>query len=108
MSGPISQRLNGYLNAHVFSQPDPFTFGNTARMLPDVRGPGMQNIDFSLFKMFQSLEHLNAEFRAEAFNVLNQVVFGMPNTGLRSGQFGVISGQANGARTIQFALKLRF
>jgi len=51
---------------------------------------------------------MTVQFRAEAFNILNQVVFGMPNTTLNSNQFGVISSQANSPRTIQFGLKLQF
>jgi hypothetical protein len=108
MSGPVSLRLNDYLNAAVFSQPAPFTFGNTGRTLPDVRAPGLENIDFSVFKNFLIRERLSAQFRAEAFNALNQVVFGSPNTVLSSGQFGVISSQSNSPRTIQFGLKLLF
>lgn len=108
LSGPISLRLNGYLSAAVFSQPAPFTFGNTPRTLPDVSAPGNQNIDLSLFKNFQPIERVTLQFRAEAFNVLNQVVFGSPNVVLSSGQFGVISSQANSPRTIQFALKIIF
>ncbi len=108
LSGPISARLNEYFNTSVFSQPAPFTFGNTGRTLPNVRGPGLQNIDFSLFKNFQPVEKLTIEFRAEAFNILNQVVFGMPNENLASNQFGVISSQANTPREIQLALKLIF
>ncbi len=108
LSGPVSQRLNEYFNTSVFSQPAPFTFGNAPRTLPDVRGPSSENIDFSLFKFFNPLERLRIEFRAEAFNLLNQVVFGLPNVSLNSNQFGVISSQANGPRTIQFGLKLIF
>ena len=108
LSGPISGRLNGYLDASVFSQPAPFTLGNTGRTLPDVRAPSHQNIDFWLFKEFSVRERLTAQFRAEAFNLLNQVVFGMPNTVLTSGQFGAINSQANSPRSIQFGLKLLF
>jgi hypothetical protein len=61
-----------------------------------------------MFKNFRPLERLTAQFRAEAFNLLNQVVFGAPNMVLSSGQFGVISGQSNGPRQVQFALKLLF
>ena len=92
----------------MFSQPAPFTLGNTARTLPDVRGPSSENIDFSLFKMFRPMERMTVEFRAESFNILNQVVFGMPNTTLNSNQFGVISSQANSPRAIQFGLKVLF
>jgi len=108
LDGPISGRLSGYFNASVFSQPAPFSFGDTGRTLPDVRGPGHQNIDFSLFKNFKPLERLTVQIRAEAFNLLNQVVFGMPNANLSSGQTGVITGQANSPRSIQFGLKLLF
>jgi hypothetical protein len=108
LEGPVSQRLNKYFDTSVFLQPAAFTLGNVARTLPDVRAPSSENIDFSLFKMFRPMEHLTVQFRAEAFNVLNQVVFGMPNTTINSNQFGVISSQANSPRSIQFGLKLLF
>jgi hypothetical protein len=108
LDGPIINRLNNYFNTSVFSQPAPFSFGNTGRTLPNVRAPGLHNLDFSLFKSFHVTEHLRAELRGEAFNLLNQVVFGAPNTVLTSGQFGVISTQSNTPRQIQVALKLLF
>jgi hypothetical protein len=108
LSGPVSARLNGYLDASAFSQPLPFTFGNSPRTLPDVRAMGTENVDFSLFKNFHIVEALSAQFRAEAFNLLNQVVFGTPNMTLSSGQFGVITSQSNSPRQVQFALKLLF
>ena len=107
-SGAVSQRLKEYFNTAVFSQPAPFTFGNAPRTLPDVRAPSGHNIDFSLFKMFKPMERLTVEFRAEAYNLINQVVFGMPNLSINSNQFGVISSQANSPRTVQFGLKLLF
>jgi len=108
LEGPVSQRLNKYFNTPVFSQPAAFTLGNVGRTLPDVRGPSSENIDFSLFKMFRPVERVTVQFRAEAFNILNQVVFGMPNTSINSNQFGVISSQANSPRSIQFGLKVLF
>ncbi len=104
----MSARLNKYFNTSVFSQPAAFTLGNVGRTLPDVRAPSSENIDFSLFKMFKPMERLTAQFRAEAFNILNQVVFGTPTAAFNSNQFGVISSQANGPRSIQFGLKLIF
>jgi hypothetical protein len=108
LSGPVSQRLSKYFNTSVFTQPAAFTLGNTGRTLPDVRAPSFENTDFSLFKLFKPVERLTVEFRAEAFNILNQVVFGMPNTSINSNQFGVISAQANSPRAVQFGLKLLF
>ncbi len=108
VKGPIASRLNGYLNAAAFSQPAPFTFGNAPRTLSNVRGPGTHNLDFSLFKNFHATDHLAIEFRGEAFNLLNQVVFSSPNMTLSSGQFGVITGQSNTPRQIQLAVKAVF
>ena len=108
IDGPIINRLSQYFNTSVFSQPAPFTFGNTGRTLPNVRAPGLHNLDFSLFKSFHLAERLRGELRGEAFNLLNQVVFGTPNSVLSSGQFGVISTQSNTPRSIQVALKLLF
>jgi hypothetical protein len=99
-------RLSKYFNTSDFSAPAPFTFGNTGRTLPDVRGPGMRNLDFSIFKNFHIKERLTAEFRGEAFNLTNTVQFGLPNTTLGSNQFGVISTQANSPRQVQLGLKL--
>ncbi len=86
----------------------PFTFGNVGPSLPNVRAPGIDNFDLSLFKNFHPLENLTIQFHAEAFNAFNRVQFGAPNQVLSSGQFGVISSQANTPRQIQFALKLLF
>ncbi|MEO7145185.1 MAG: hypothetical protein ABI165_16945, partial [Bryobacteraceae bacterium] len=108
LNTPIGSRLGGYFNTSVFSQPAPFTFGNAGRTLPNVRSEGAQNIDFSLFKSFEVKERFSVQFRAEAFNLLNQVVFGIPNMVLSSGQFGVVSTQSNTPRSLQFALKLLF
>jgi hypothetical protein len=108
LSGSIESRLNRYFNTAVFSQPAPFTFGTTGRTLPDVRGPGVNNLDASLFKDFKPLERMTVQFRAEAFNLFNKPQFGFPNSNLSSGQFGVISSQANSPRQIQFGLKLLF
>ena len=47
------------------------------------------------------------EFRAEAFNVLNEVKLGTPNAALNSQIFGTIATPAN-PRIMQFALKYIF
>jgi hypothetical protein len=105
---PVERRLNKYFDTTVFSQPAPFTFGNTGRVLPDVRVPGVKNVDFSLFKSFQVIERLSLQLRAEAFNLLNSPQFGRANSNFNNAQFGVISAQANTPRQIQFALKVLF
>ncbi len=108
LAGPVNQRLNRYFDISVFSQPATYTLGNLSRTLPDVRTNGTRNWDLSLFKNFRFRERATAEFRAEFFNMFNTPQFGTPGTGFNSAAFGVIAGQANTPRQIQFGLKLLF
>jgi hypothetical protein len=108
LSGDVHDRLNRYFNTSVFSQPAPFTLGNTGAYLSDLRGPNVNNTDFSLFKEFFPREYIRVQFRAEALNIFNRVQFSNPNTSVTSTSFGVISGQANSPRQVQFGLKILF
>jgi hypothetical protein len=108
VGGAPRSRLSDYLNIAAFSQPAPFTFGNAPRTLSKVRAPGYHDLDFSMFKNFHPTERTNVQFRAESFNLFNQVQFGAPNMVLSSGQFGKITSQANTPREIQAAIKILF
>ena len=86
-----------------------FSFGNSGRNT--VRGPGINNVDLSIFKTFKFNERSALEFRTEMFNAFNHTqfllsgnsssVFGFNDT------FGQLT-QARDPRIIQFALKLSF
>ena len=108
MQGSVQSRLNGYLNREAFSAPALYSYGNVSRVLPDVRGPRASNIDLSIFKIFALRESLRLQFRAEMFNATNTPVFGLPNGGFGTANFGVISSQANRPRQVQLALRLYF
>ncbi len=100
--------LSRWFNTSVFSQPPPFTFGNTSRTLPDVRNPGIADSDLSVFKnnYFGAAERYNLQFRVEMFNALNHPQFGAPNAGIQSGSsFGTITSLGVSARQIQLAAK---
>ena len=109
-SGPATSRLNEWFNTSCYVQPAPFTYGNAGRTSPNVRTPGINNFDFSLFKntYFGPEDKLAIQFRAEFFNIFNRVQFGYPGQTLGTPSFGVISSQTNDPRLIQFALKLIF
>ena len=84
------------------------TFGRNAAM-----GPHFSNFDLGLFKNFPFREGKNSvQFRAEFFNAFNIHDFGGPNgtcCSANNGSFGdTTSVQGNGARVIQFALKVYF
>lgn len=106
LSGPVAQRLNEYFNVGDFSQPGPFTYGNSPRMFSNLRSPGFVNMDISLIRTIPIHERWRAEFRAEAFNSLNHPTFGPPDTTLGDGRTGVINNQVNLPRQLQLALKV--
>jgi len=74
-----------------------------------LRSAGYWDLDSSLFRLFPIGEGRQFEFRAEAFNLLNNVVLGQPFNDLNDGAlFGTVNSTANTAREIQLALKFIF
>src|SRR5581483_11974653 len=80
-------------------------FGNEGRNV--ARGPGIEDVDLSLFKDFSLGEARRVQFRAECFNLLNHANFGLPENDLESPAFGQIL-QSGPPRLLQLALKLVF
>jgi hypothetical protein len=106
-SGRAHDRLERWFDTTVFSQPAPFTLGNMSPLTSDLRNHHINNLDFSIFKQFHVLEKLKLQFRAEAFNAVNRVRFGSPNTSVTAGaNFGRVTTQSNDPRQMQFGLKL--
>ncbi len=60
----------------AFAQPRGVRFGSTGRNT--MRGPGLWNLDLSLFRTFALTERLKMEFKAEAFNATNTPKFANP------------------------------
>jgi hypothetical protein len=76
-----------------------------------VTGPPIRRLDFSVFKQFPITESTRVEFRAESFNLTNTPSFGQPGSlgYLNTANFARITSTRdapNGARELQFALKL--
>jgi trimeric autotransporter adhesin len=104
--GSLESRLNSYINKAAFSQAPQFTFGNVSRTIP-MRGPGIADTDFSLFKSYVA-EKFKAQFRAEVFNLTNTPQFYGPNTQFGSSTFGTITQQANFSRIIQLGVRFEY
>lgn len=100
--------INRYLNSAAFSQPAPYTFGTGAPNYGDIRAFGMKNEDVSIHKNFRLFENHRIQFRAEAFNVFNRVVFGSPDNNTLSANFGRITSTLNQPRSVQFVLRYVF
>lgn len=89
------------------------TLGTVGRNPSWLRGPGLEQLDFSMFRHFKLTERYNLEFRLEGQNALNNPHFNPPNltctdvNGACGGRFGQIS-SAYGQRVVQIGLKMRF
>jgi hypothetical protein len=111
-SGPVVEgNPNQWFNPDAFILPTPGTYGNVGRGV--YSGPGLANVDASLFKDTVIRERVNLQFRAEFFNLLNRVNFATPNTTVFSGSSispsaGLITTTNTTSRQIQFGLKLLF
>jgi len=107
---------NRYIKTQCLAFPSPTNLrGNLGRNA--VIGPGLSNLDISLFKnnrIRRISENFNVQFRAEFFNVFNRANFASPvdnlnifdQTGNRIPSAGLVTSTQTTAREIQFALKL--
>jgi hypothetical protein len=83
-------------------------------------GPGLDDVDASLAKLFKPSERINVQFRAEVFNILDHANFWEPGFNVFSGvtgskpkyqsSAGTMSKlvQTPGGRLIQLGLKVIF
>ena len=74
-----------------------------------IRGDGIQNLDFGIFKNTKIFESHNLQFRAEFFNLTNTRNFGTPNTAINSGANFLNQWTTNGGnRRILMGLRYTF
>jgi hypothetical protein len=102
-----------FLNPAGFVQPAAATTIGQTDFTPlgapwnQVHGPAYNDLDFSIFKKFQTSERTNLEFRAEFFNFLNHPNFGtqLSDSNFLNKDFGQIDNTRGTGRETQFALK---
>jgi hypothetical protein len=87
-----------------------YPFGGGTGDRNALRGPNYANTDMGIFKYFTMpwSDNHKLQFRADAFNVFNNVSFSPPNTDISSSSFGYITSQANAPRVVQVALRYEF
>jgi hypothetical protein len=110
---PTGGDPNRYIHLQCFAYPRAGTLGNLGRnALP---GPGLVNLDFSLFKNHSLLhERLKVQFRAEAFNLTNTANFAIRLVTAFTGSGAIIPSQGallsttTKSRQLQFGLRLAF
>jgi len=103
----VADRLSAYFDTTAFVAPSAFgDFGQLGKNI--LRGPKQINTDLSIMKNIPITERQRIEFRAEFFNLFNNVNFANPVNIVASGNFGQIATTTTGPRVIQFALKYNF
>jgi len=99
-----------YFYPAAFLIPAAGTWGDASRDM--FTGPGLVTCDLSFIKITPLTERVTLQFRAEAFNIFNNVNFGSPNTteftssGALSPSVGLISATITTSRQLQLALKM--
>jgi outer membrane receptor protein involved in Fe transport len=101
-------------NPSGFAIPPLYTYGTSGR--DSLRLQPSWNLDMSLIRQFPIREKVRFEFRVDAFNLFNNVVYGFNELGattpsglnLVGPDFGVTAAQANNPRELQFSGKIVF
>jgi hypothetical protein len=106
--------IANYIRTDCFSWPALGTLGNLGRNT--LRGPGLQEDDFSLFKNIPFFgDRARLHFRTEAFNLFNHANFQAPKVKSFDGSGNLIPNSSQptsptqiSERQIQFGLKLNW
>ncbi|HVY91669.1 MAG TPA: hypothetical protein VHA14_02930, partial [Bryobacteraceae bacterium] len=107
-SGAVNERIYQWVNPAAFTAAPAYTFGNVSPYIT-VYSPPLFNIDASMFKTFTYKEHFRFQFRAEALNLTNTVLFASPALNVNNpNTFGVITSQTNFPRLIQLGGRITF
>ena len=100
-----SSRANmvaNFFNRGAFVLPQLGRYGTAGRGV--FSGPALVSTDFAVLKDIRAMERQRLQFRAEFFNLFNQVNFSNPVATLANARYGQILG-AGAGRTIQLGLK---
>jgi hypothetical protein len=108
---PLERKRTQWINPNAYVLPTYGTYGNASR--GSLVGPGLAEVNFSLFKTTNITERTKLELRAEAFNILNHTNLGLPNSTIFSGTIygptvGDITNTNTTSRQLQMAVKLLF
>jgi hypothetical protein len=104
--GPGTRTPQQWFDPAAFVHPPPGTDGLVGRN--SLTGPGISNLDFSLFKNLPITERQNLQFRAEFFNLFNHPNFDIPVNDFNSPAVGQIHNTRLPNRQVQFALRYSF
>jgi len=108
---PATQQVQFFANQQNALSAFQYPFGGGTGNRNALRGPNFSCTDMGIFKYFTMpwSDAQKLQFRADAFNVFNNVSFANPSTAINSpGTFGLITEQENSPRVLQVALRFEF
>ena len=109
---------SAYYDPFAFAPVTTTRFGTSGRNI--LRGPGVVNVNASIYRNFRIFERLQAQFRAEVYNLSNTPHFNNPGANVSNlqlnsdgsirslGGFMAITGAAGDERQFRFGMRLSF
>ncbi|HUA58779.1 MAG TPA: carboxypeptidase-like regulatory domain-containing protein [Verrucomicrobiae bacterium] len=101
---------SGFVGFEGRSSAQPNTY--QARVFPQyinsLRADGIRDWDVRVARSFRLYERMNLMLALDMFNMTNHTQFTAPNTTVTSSSFGVLSGQSNWPRILQFNVRVQF
>jgi len=101
------QTIDRWFDTTAFASAPLYSLGTDSRTEPNLRNPGLLNVDLGLSRSQPITESVRLQFRAEMFNATNKVNFSAPSASVTASNFGQITA-AGGGRTVQLALRLTY
>ena len=107
ISNPGPQK---WFNTDAFKVPTPYTPRMNPWQFDDITGPVFWDVDGTLSKTFPIKEKYRLEFRFEAYNLTNSLMWANPNMTVGNSLFGRSTAQAttNRGREMQYTLRFMF
>lgn len=99
---------NRFLNTSLVTAPAPGTFGTAATRFAQIRNFASHNEDLGLQKDFKFQEKYRAQIRAQFLNAFNRHSLGGIQTNITNPQFGQVTGNPGGNRSIEIGARLDF
>ena len=103
----VGNTTNVYLNTQYIKQPAPYTFGNAAPEIAQIRGFWGRTENIALQKVWTLREGVRFQLRGEAYNAFNRHTFGGISTNPTSATFGDVT-SVSGNRNMQLGARLDF
>jgi hypothetical protein len=99
-----------WFNTDAFRVPTTFTPRMNPWQFDGITGPILWNLDATVSKTFPIRERYKLEFRLEAYNATNSLMWANPNMTVGNALFGRSTAQATGnrGREVQYTLRLQF